>query len=107
FTMALLNMLEQPVRPKFDLCYFDGGHSWDETGFAFLLIDKLLTPGAWVIFDDLDWTMATAPSLANSTHPEVERQFRQVRKVWEILVPEANYINKQETTFGWGIAQKP
>ena len=72
-----------------------------------LLIDKLLTPGAWVIFDDLNWTMADAPSVANATHPEAERQMRQVRKVWEILVPEANYINRRETALGWGIAQKP
>ena len=108
FTMALLKMLEQPGPPKFDFCYFDGCHSWDETGFAFLLVDKLLTPGAWVIFDDLDWTMADAPSVANSTHSEAERQMRQVRKVWEILVPSANYINRQEArTLGWGIAQKP
>jgi predicted O-methyltransferase YrrM len=107
FTMALLKMLEDPSRPKFDLCFFDGGHSWDETGYAFLLIDKLLTPGAWVIFDDLDWTMADAPSVANATHPEAERRMRQVRKVWEILVPGANYINRRETALGWGIAQKP
>jgi predicted O-methyltransferase YrrM len=107
FTMALLKMFDHPSRPKFDLCFFDGGHSWDETGYAFLLIDKLLTPGAWVIFDDLNWTMADAPSVANATHPEVERRMRQVRKVWEILVPEANYINRRETALGWGIAQKP
>ena len=107
FTMALLKMLEHPSGPKFDLCFFDGGHSWDETGYAFLLIDKLLTPGAWVIFDDLDWTMAYAPSVANATHPEAERRMRQVRKVWEILVPGANYINRRETALGWGIAQKP
>ena len=45
FTMSLLEMLEHPSRPKFDLCFFDGGHSWDETGYAFLLIDKLLNSG--------------------------------------------------------------
>lgn len=109
FTMALLAMLEANPRPQFDLCYFDGAHNWDGTGFAFLLVDKLLRPGGWAVFDDLDWTMDNSPAgeQAYAQHPERERKMKQVRKVWEILVPDAGYVNCSETPFGWGVAQKP
>ena len=58
FTMTLMDMLEKNDSPMFDFCYFDGGHTWDITGYAFLLVDKLLLPGAWFVFDVLDWKLS-------------------------------------------------
>lgn len=111
FTFPLMKMLEANPRPQFDFCYFDGGHTWDETGFAFLLVDKLLKPGAWIILDDLDWTIWESEKkrgkIINRSYSDEEKKIKQVRKVWEILVKEADYINMRENEFGWGIAQKP
>ena len=53
YTWKLMRMLEQAERPVFDFCYIDAAHTWDDTGFAFFLVDELLRPGGWLLFDDL------------------------------------------------------
>ena len=50
---------------KYDFCFIDGAHTWDTDGFAFCLVDRMLRPGGWIIFDDLNWTHAHSPTLAN------------------------------------------
>ncbi len=57
-TWELCKMIQSGQGPRFDFCYFDGGHTWDVTGFGFVLVDLLLKPGGWILFDDLDWTIA-------------------------------------------------
>lgn len=112
-TMTLLAMLEREPRESFDSCYFDDAHVWDVTGFAFLLVDRMLRPGAWVLFDDLDWTLAReltrVPVLAAQYrhHAPDELSMAQVRKVFEILVRDLGYRDMSEPRKGWGLARKP
>jgi predicted O-methyltransferase YrrM len=117
FTHTLMKMLEETPRPTFDFAYIDGAHTWDGSGFAFLLVDMMLRPGGWVIFDDLPWTIADAEKRRKARRGEVKKTFYSgysreekelplVRKVWELIVPKAGYINRYEHE-GWGIAQKP
>lgn len=47
-------------RPAYDFCFIDGAKNWTVDGFAFFLVDKLLRPGGWILFDDLRWTYAEA-----------------------------------------------
>ena len=35
YTWRLMKMIEKNPQPIFDFCYIDGGHTWDQTGFAF------------------------------------------------------------------------
>jgi predicted O-methyltransferase YrrM len=113
FTLDLRDMLAQPEPPQFDFCYIDGGHTWDVTGFAFLLVDLLMKPGGWVLFDDLDWTLAkhqrrTGQKDYATNWPEKERHMAQVRQVWDILVPARGYEDRQELTDQrWALARKP
>jgi predicted O-methyltransferase YrrM len=44
--------------PCYDFCYIDGCKNWTVDGFAFFLVDKLLRPGGWILFDDYHWTYA-------------------------------------------------
>lgn len=115
YTWELKKLIEKSPRPQFDLCYFDGGHTWDLTGFGFFLVDMLLKPGGWIIFDDLDWTIQ---SMIDKDPERREKQFRGysqderntpgVRLVWDLLVPSMGYINKfEQEDYRWGIAQKP
>jgi predicted O-methyltransferase YrrM len=112
YTWELGKMVASLDRPQFDLCYFDGGHTWDMTGFGFVLVDLLIRPGGWIIFDDLDWTIETSPAaIANSfssyrNFSVDERRTPAVRMVFENLVPEKGYTNTFERD-GWGFAQKP
>jgi len=114
YTWELSKMLRAAEPQQFDFCYFDGGHTWDATGFGFILVDKLLKPGGWIIFDDLDWTIEK--SLESS--PDRGKMYRKygaderttpaVRLVFETLVKDFGYRNMREVgEFSWGVAQKP
>jgi predicted O-methyltransferase YrrM len=105
YNWRLMKLIEAQER-TFDLCYLDGGHDWYNTGLAFFLVDKLLRPGGWIIFDDLDWTMEHIEAQWALRKPEEERITPQVRKVWELLVKtHPQYSNFYEQG-GWGYAQK-
>ena len=43
-------------KPVYDFCFIDGAKNWTIDGFTFFLVDKLLKPGGWIVFDDLQWT---------------------------------------------------
>lgn len=43
-------------KPIYDFCFVDGAKNWTIDGATFFLIDKLLKPGGWIVFDDLQWT---------------------------------------------------
>jgi len=110
YTWELMKLLERDPQPRFDFVYIDGGHTWDVTGFGFLLVDRLLAPGGWVLFDDLDWTVASSPSVAEAAWArrlsEEERSTAQVRKVFELLVRlHPDYVECHERD-GWGWARK-
>ncbi|BAZ46528.1 hypothetical protein NIES4102_35640 [Chondrocystis sp. NIES-4102] len=105
YNWRLMKLIEEN-RITFDLCYLDGGHDWYNTGYAFFLVDKLLQPGGWIIFDDLDWTMEHLNTPWALKKPLEERVTPQVRKVWELLVkPHPNYHNFRQQG-SWGYAQK-
>jgi predicted O-methyltransferase YrrM len=90
YNWRLMKMLESEPRPLFDLCYLDGAHDWFVDGLAFFLVDRLLRPGGWIVFDDLDWTYARSPSMKDldlvKNMPAEERDTPHVRKIYELLV---------------------
>ena len=112
FTWELQKMIAQSPRPEFDLCYFDGGHTWDETGFGFLLVDLLLRPGGVIVFDDMSWTIdgstAYAKNAAQSGKFSAdEAATRSVERVWDLLVPARGYERVERLDkVQWGVARK-
>ncbi len=110
YTWELMKLLEMQPQPRFDFAYIDGGHTWDVTGYGFLLVDRLLAPGGWVVFDDLDWTLDRSRTMKDIPRikelPEEERTTPQVRKVFELLVrTQPGYVEAYERD-GWGWARK-
>jgi predicted O-methyltransferase YrrM len=114
FTWELGRMITAEPRPQFDLCYFDADHTWEGTGFGFVLVDMLLRPGGWIVFDDLEWTMEAsmkqsgkAPKYWTARSAD-ERAAAPVKIVFETLVPHFGYTNVH-TLYGgwWGVARKP
>lgn len=113
FTWELQKLIARTPRPQFDLCYFDGGHTWDETGFGFLLVDLLLRPGGVIVFDDMNWTVAGSAAYArnpgrSAAYSPDEAAARSVELVWDLLAPERGYerIERIERIH-WGVARKP
>jgi predicted O-methyltransferase YrrM len=110
YNWRLMKFLEEDPTPRFDLCYLDGSHTWHSDALAFFLVDRLLKPGGWFVFDDLNWTVTGSPLTrgleAFRRLPLEEQTTPQVRKIYDLLVkPHPDYHNFREEE-GWAFAQK-
>lgn len=112
FTWELSKLMRMDPTPRFDLCYFDGGHTWDDTGFGFTLVNYLLKPGGVIVFDDIDWSIGGSPAYKRDPElmgrfSEDERACQSVRLVWDTLVPRMGYTRIEEIpSAGWAVARK-
>jgi predicted O-methyltransferase YrrM len=86
--------------PCFDFCFIDGAHRWIDDALAFFLVDKLLRPGGWLLFDDLTWKVE-----ALDVH-ETERAVAGVGEVYELLVAGHPAYDLLESDGDWGWARK-
>ena len=100
YTWGLMRILEertvgQATEPLFDLCFIDGAHTWETDGLAFLLVDRLIRPDRWIVFDDVNWTLGSSPTLKDTPRvaglSEHERTTPHVRKVIDLLVRPLGY----------------
>jgi predicted O-methyltransferase YrrM len=106
YTWFLHRMLRERARdgaiePLYDFCFLDGAHTWADDGFAFLLVDRLLRPGGWILFDDLPWKLDERWDV-----PDEERELAQVREVFDLLVATHPHYDRIESDGEWGWAHK-
>jgi predicted O-methyltransferase YrrM len=110
YTWRLMRLLQEDPRPRFDFCYIDGAHDWFVDGFAFFLVDRLLRPNGWILFDDMEWSYAGSPALGNTDRvkqmPEDERTAPQVRLVYDLLVKTHPQYHNFRDEGEWAFAQK-
>lgn len=110
YTWKLMKMLEESPEPRFDFCYLDGAHSWFVDGLAFFLVERLLRPGGWIIFDDFNWTYAQSPSLSQTDFvrnmPDEEATTPQIKKVFELLVQPHPNFEEFDIRIPWAYARK-
>ena len=96
--------------PIFDFCFIDGAHSWEVDGLAFFLVEKLLKPGGWILFDDLNWTYSNSVTASNiewvKALPEEQKTTPQVNKVFSLLVCQHPNFENFRIVDGWGWTQK-
>jgi predicted O-methyltransferase YrrM len=112
FTWELQKLISQTPSPRFDLCYFDGGHTWDNTGFGVVLVDMLLRQGGILVLDDMNWRVKSSP--AYKRHPkrlavfsDDEAATPSVRRTWELILPHLGYTEMREIEeVKWGVARK-
>lgn len=100
YTWELMRIVEgrtvgHATEPLFDLCFVDGAHTWETDGLAFLLVDRLLHPDRWIVFDDVNWTLGSSPTLRDTPRvvalSEDERTTPHVRKIIDLLVRPLGY----------------
>lgn len=80
--------------PLYDFCFIDGAKHLNVDGAAFFLVDKLLKPGGWILFDDLQWTYASkraegkrkTDGISMLTMGEDELNQPHIELVFELLV---------------------
>jgi predicted O-methyltransferase YrrM len=109
YTWRLMKFLEAGRAGTFDFIYLDGAHAWLPDGFAFLLGKRLLRPGGWILFDDINWTFES-PTLQRFDFVQrmsaEERHTPQVRKIWDLLVrPDPDFDQLIERD-DWAFARK-
>ena len=108
----LRDQLKRGSGGTFDFVFLDGAHIWEVDALAFLLADRLLRPGGWILLDDLNWSIDASPSMRTSTlYEEMSDEFRQaqqVQDVFDLLVrPHGDYDRTAVTDDGnWGWARK-
>lgn len=104
----LLKLIE--AGEQFDLCYIDGSHLWRDVAADFIMMDRLLRPGGWMLFDDINWCLnkcevRTGKWCDNWTDEMKARHMP--RDVWRHLVQHhPGYFNFTEPYSNWGLCQK-
>jgi predicted O-methyltransferase YrrM len=115
YTWELANLIDRQsvdgtCTPIFDFCFVDGAHTWQVDGLAFFLVEKLLKPGGWILFDDLDWTFEASPTLAQTKSVRAmsadERTTPQVGRVYDLLVRQHLGFEALRVDGSWGWARK-
>lgn len=85
-TQLIGNSLEFDFTPyynKFDLVYLDGGHTYDIVKNDFLVSEKLIKHGGWIIIDDMGWPEVkdAITELKNTYHIEILRDIAYYKKI--------------------------
>jgi predicted O-methyltransferase YrrM len=93
---------EGEIEPCYDFVFLDGAHTWDVDALAFALVDRLLVPGGWMLFDDLDWTLDHRWARV----PVRQRSLAQVGEIWELLVVTDPGYDVLRSDGQWGWARK-
>ena len=60
---------------KIDVAFLDGAHSFHHDALAFFLLDRMVRPGGYILFDDYDWSHATSPSMNPGVFPQIKNQY--------------------------------
>jgi hypothetical protein len=98
--------------PAFDFCFVDGAKHWTVDGLAFFLVDKLLSQGGWILFDDLGYTFRsmqaegyTVVDFINTVEmSDEELDTPHIDSVFRFLVmqhPEYGEFRIEDQWWGW------
>ena len=102
-------------RPLYDFCFLDGAKNWTIDSAAFFLMDKLLRPEGWLLFDDLQWTYAGKKADGKQTSDGVslramgpdELEEPHIELIFQLLVMQhPAYANFHIKDNWWAWAQK-
>lgn len=96
--------------PIFDLCFLDGAHNFEIDCCAFFLVDKLLKPGGFIVFDDLNWSYSQSKNLKNTDFvkemAEDERSIPHIKKLVELIVISHPHFGDFEAIGDWFLTKK-
>jgi len=115
YNWELMKLIEQQTKdgicePIFDFCFLDGAHNFEIDCCAFFLVDKLLKPGALLLFDDLNWTYGSSPSLKNTeavkAMAEDERTIPHIKKLVDLVVLNHPNYHQPSASENWFLIKK-
>ncbi len=114
YTWQLLELIEEHTeggvcRPYLDFCFIDGAHLFEPDACAFFLADKLLKPGAWLLFDDMFWTLGSSEFCEEEWVKQLtpaERDSPHISKVFDCLVRQHPEYGDFRVVGQWAWARK-
>jgi predicted O-methyltransferase YrrM len=109
FNWRLMRLLEDDRYESFDFCYINTSRTWYDTGLAFCLVERLLRPGGWVVFNDLHYNFRESSRRDESwvkKLPEEEQTISQIERVFELLAEQNPYFGSYRRLDRFGFAQK-
>lgn len=90
YNWDLMWLLDENKDRFLDYVYIDGSHTWCHDALAFLLVDRMLRPGACVEFDDYGWVPRQNKVSRNPKwqegYTDEQMNTAQVKKVVDLLV---------------------
>lgn len=81
----------------YDCVFLDGAHTWAIDALAFLLVTRLIKPGGYIWFDDLDWNLAGSTNFrdhedtAKMYTPEQRQTFQVQMIVDKLVIPDPQW----------------
>ena len=115
YAWDLANLVKADAE-KFDFCYIDGGHTFESTLIAFVLIDILMKPNGIIVFDDLNWTVLQSistlgPAILNIPmyrgNTYIQKTTPGVKMVCDLIIPHYNYsLIEIVDQFDWAVFRK-
>lgn len=115
YNWELMKLIDRQTRngvcePVFDFCYIDGAHNFEIDCCAFFLVDKLLKPGGFLLFDDLNWTYAKSPSLKDvdwvKALSEDERTTPHIKTLVDLVVLNHPNYHQPSVVDNWFLIRK-
>lgn len=110
YNWRLKEFLRMEPRPVFDLIFIDGAHMFEPDALAFLLSERMLRPGGWFIFDDINWSISTSVTAQKNPSSLIltdqELKLKQVREVIDVVVRSHPNIASWHEDPRWGYARK-
>jgi predicted O-methyltransferase YrrM len=105
----LAKRIQNNPENKFDFCYIDGGHTFESTGLGFVLVNILMKPGGYIVFDDVKWTINNSPVLFNfyKNLSDEQKNANGVEMVCDLIIPHHGYeLIENNTELNWAVFKK-
>jgi predicted O-methyltransferase YrrM len=106
YNWSLAQLLEKNTTPIYDYVYLDGAHNWAFDALATFLIDRLLTVGGYLDFDDYDWTYANSPTAGPNVFPLTKKLYTQLQISSQQVKMIVDLIVKRDSRYKEIVANK-
>lgn len=74
-TMAAARGRDDDTLELFDFVYLDGAHLFHHDAPSCVLLKEMITPGGYIVFDDMYWTVNGSPTMNPAKKPSVRDDF--------------------------------
>ncbi|WP_026491357.1 class I SAM-dependent methyltransferase [Butyrivibrio sp. XPD2002] len=75
WNLAKMILDEKENKDFFDFVYLDGAHTFIHDAITTVLLKRMIKVGGILLFDDVDWTLATSPTMSPSVNSNTSMRY--------------------------------